>query len=110
MTKYGHNPQYAFLFSLLFPGLGQFYNHEIIKALVYVSLFIILTYLFPPIGVLIVLIGSIDAYRKARVLNAQGFVSKYKNIVITLLISLAILAFILGFFASEVVKLIYQHQ
>ena len=94
-----HRPISALIFSLLCPGLGQFYNNETAKALVFFGSFTILSYIFFPIGLFIILGAAIDAYRKANILKKTGFRSERFAIAVIALVVIFIVAFFVGFFA-----------
>ncbi len=97
-----HGPLWAFIFSLLFPGLGQFYNNEMAKALVFFGSFMVLSYVFLPVGILITLGAAIDAYRKANTLKKRGFRSERFVIAVIVLVVIFFVAGFIGFFAPAV--------
>ena len=94
-----HRPLGALIFSLLCPGLGQFYNNETVKALVFFGSFMILSYVFLPAGIFVTIGAAIDAYRKANTLKRTGFRSeRFATAVIVLVVVFCVAASI-GFFA-----------
>ena len=99
-----HSPTLALIFSVLLPGLGQFYNQEIIKALCFLFGLILLSFLYNPLGLLVLVIASIESFLKARKLKETGFISKYQKISIYILIVFIILAFFAGFYGSSIIK------
>lgn len=99
MEKAIHRPILAGIFSLLLPGLGQFYNHEIKKALAFISIFLFLSYFYSPIGFFIMIATAIESYTRAKILKEKGFISKNLNLSIIILIAIFMCAFFVGFFA-----------
>jgi len=106
MGQSSHKPIIALAFSFLLPGLGQFYNHEMKKALVFFLFFIILSYIFAPLGILVMITAAVDSYRQARVLKKNGFFSKNFNIAIIILITILFGGLFVGFFASSLLGII----
>ena len=103
MTK-EHSPTLAVIFSVLLPGLGQFYNQEIFKALCFLCGLILLSFFYSPLGLLVIVIASIESFWKARQLRETRFVSKYQKISIYILIIIIIFAFLAGFFGSSIIN------
>lgn len=104
MTK-EHSPTLAVIFSILLPGLGQFYNQEIIKALCFLFGLILLSFVYNPLGLLVLVIASIESFMKARRLRETGFISKYQKISIYILIIFIIFGFLAGFFGFSIINL-----
>ena len=104
MTK-EHSPTLAVIFSILLPGLGQFYNQEILKALCFLCGLILLSFFYSPLGLLAIAIASIESFLKARQLRETGFISKNKKISIYILIIFYIFGFLAGFFGSSLINL-----
>ena len=103
MTK-EHSPALAVIFSVFLPGLGQFYNQEIIKALCFLFGLILLSFVYNPLGLLVLVIASIESFLRARRLRETGFISKYQKISIYILIIIIILGFLAGFFGSLIIN------
>lgn len=106
MSTTKHMPFVALVFSLFLPGLGQFYNNEIKKALIFFLLFVILSYIYAFAGILMIIIAVVDAYKKANTLKKTDFISKNFKTSIIILITIFIGAFLIGFFASSVINII----
>jgi TM2 domain-containing membrane protein YozV len=106
MSTTKHMPVVALVFSLLLPGLGQFYNKEIKKALIFFLLFVILSYIYALAGILMILIATVDAYKKANTLKQADFISKNFKTSIIILITILIVAFLIGFFATSIINII----
>ena len=100
-----HSPTLAVIFSILMPGLGQFYNQEINKALCFFLGLILLSLVYKPLGLLVLVIASIESSLKARKLRETGFISKYQRISIYILIVFIILGFLAGFFGSSIISI-----
>jgi len=99
LKKAAHSPLWALIFSLLFPGLGQFYNNELAKALVFFGSFMVLSYVFLPAGMLITVGAAIEAYRKATTLKKTGFRSERFAIAVIVLVVMFFIGAFVGFFA-----------
>lgn len=99
-----HSPTLAVIFSVLLPGLGQFYNQEILKALCFLFCLILLSLLYSPLGLVVIVIASIESFIKARQLRETGFISKYQKISIYILIIIIIFGFLAGFFGSSIIS------
>jgi len=102
--KHGQSPIYAAVFSLLFPGLGQYYNNEIIKGLVCLLAFIALSLLYEPLGLVVNIVAAIEAYITSKKIMAEGYVSKIFVKCIILLAALFVVGFLWGLFAFHFIK------
>lgn len=100
-----HSPTLAVIFSVLLPGLGQFYNQEIRKALCFFLGLILLSFVYNPLGLLVLVISAIESCLKARKLRKIGFISKYQKMAIYILIAFIIVGFLAGFFGSSIINL-----
>ncbi len=100
-----HMPIVALFFSLFLPGLGQFYNDEIRKAIIFFLAFIILSYVYALSGIFMIIIAAADAYKKANTLKQTNFISKNFKTSIIILITIFIAAFLIGFFASSIINI-----
>jgi TM2 domain-containing membrane protein YozV len=81
----GHSPIIAIVFSSLLRGLGQFYNHENKKAVIFFMNFLGLSHFFSPAGFFITIGAIIDAYKQSKMLKKNGFISKTFNLSIIVL-------------------------
>jgi len=97
-----HSPTLAVVFSVLLPGLGQFYNEEIKKALSFFFGLILLSLIYNPLGILVLVIAAIESFIKARKLKEIGFISKYRKFAVYFLIIFIIIGFLAGFFGSTI--------
>ena len=73
------NPVFALVLSLIFPGLGQFYNNQNKKGIILIIAFLVSWVLmFILIGFILILIvwifGMYDAYSTAKALNNGEYV------------------------------------
>jgi small neutral amino acid transporter SnatA (MarC family) len=99
-----HSPTLAVIFSVLLPGLGQFYNQETKKALSFFFGLILLSFVYSPLGLLVLVIASVEAFSKARRLSETGFVSQYQKAAVSILIAFIILSILAGFFGSSIIS------
>jgi len=101
-----HSPTLAVIFSVLLPGLGQFYNQEIIKAGSFFFGRILLSFVYCPLGLFVLVIASIDAFLRAKRLRETGFISQNHKTAIFILIALVLVGFFAGFFGGSIVNLL----
>ena len=102
--KTGQSPIYAAVFSFFLPGLGQYYNNELIKGAVFLLAFIALSLFHTYLGFAVNIVASIEAYLTSRIIMADGYVSNKFVTCIIILGVLFIIGFLWGMFAFHFLK------
>ncbi|MDR2967860.1 MAG: hypothetical protein LBU74_07945 [Methanobacteriaceae archaeon] len=76
LESYSKNPAIAFFLSLLFLSLGQFYNGQILKGIIFVlAIFVLFNIIYPfgsILGFLIIIYSAIDAYLNAKAITKNN--------------------------------------
>ena len=96
------NPTLAMVFSLLFPGLGQFYSRQRNRAMAFFVSVIAWSVLYPPLGIGISVFAAWEAFAQARKLRNNGYQnSNLKGALIILGIAF-ITGILMGFFGPSI--------
>ena len=95
-----HSPTLAVIYSVLLPGLGQLYNQEALKGIIFFCCLVFICFVYSPLGILVHIFAPIEAFLKARRLRETGFISRYKKTAVYILIAFFIVGFLAGFFGG----------
>jgi hypothetical protein len=97
------SPTLAMVFSLLFPGLGQFYNRQTNRAIGFFVSLIAVSILYPPLGIAISFVAAWDALVQARRLMETGYQSPNLRGALLVLGVTFITGLLAGLFGSSVI-------
>lgn len=72
VMRYGKNPAVAAILTLFLFCLGQFYNGQILKGVIFVIILIILVYINIGLALLFLIYATYDAYKNAKYIKENN--------------------------------------